>query len=217
MSDGHSFEAVEALLPDLFPPGTDPTGIWLPPVPRPRSPQGDESHLLCYWQAHVWKTLLRFRRAYADPACTDRLRSGYPEVEEAAVQLAGRVASGEARNPIDSVGCHSILRELEARATALESTIAALSARSDPSRPEPTSLPEVAAVAIPPVSPVADAVPPGPMAPDVFVTSSTPRWHGFRFGRHGSGRTRGDDAAAVGTSPMGPSGTRGATGSTDRH
>ena len=216
-SDGHSFEAVEALLPNLFPPGTDPTRIWLPPVPKPQSPGGDEAHLLRYWQVHVWKTLLRYRRAYADPACTDRLRSGYPAVEEAAVRLAGRVASGGALNPMDSVGCHSILRELEAGAAALESTITALSADSDPSRPEPTSLPKVAAVAIPPVSPVADAVPAGPMAPDVFVTSSPPRWRGFRFGRHGSATSRRDDAAPVGTSPVGPGGTRGATGPTDRH
>ena len=208
--EGHSFEAVEALLPNVFPPGTDPARIRLPSVPRLRSPEDDEAHHLRYWQVHVWKTLLRYRRAYADPACTARLRAEYPEVDEVAVRLAGRTASGFPLTPIDSVGCHSALRELQAGATALESTVAALAARSDAFLPDPTSVPPVAAVAvaIPPESSAIEAVPAEPMAQELFVTSPTTPWHGFRLSLRDGRGLQHHHARDGGTSAVEPPGTR---------
>ena len=125
--EGHSFEAVEAFVADPFPPGTDPALIRLPAVARLRSPEDTEENHLRYWQAHLWETLLRYRRAYRDPACPDRLRAGYFEVDQAAVRLAERATSGFPLSPIDSVGCHSMLKELRAGALGLEATVAALS------------------------------------------------------------------------------------------
>jgi len=125
--EGHSFEAVEAVVANPFPPGTDPTLIRLPAVARLRSLEDTEANHLRYWQAHVWETLLRYRRSYRDPACTDRLRSGYFEVDQAAVRLVERATSGFPLSPIDSVGCHSMLKELRAGALGLEATVAALS------------------------------------------------------------------------------------------
>ena len=71
--EGHSFEAVEAVVANPFPPGIDPDLIRLPAVARLRSPEDTGENHLRYWQAHLWETLLRYRRAYRDPACTDRL------------------------------------------------------------------------------------------------------------------------------------------------
>ncbi|HEX7443017.1 MAG TPA: hypothetical protein VF320_03960, partial [Acidimicrobiales bacterium] len=200
--------AVEALLPNLFPPGTDPNLIWLPPMPRPHSPDGDEAHYLRYWQVHIWKTLLRYRRAYAHPVCTERLRAGYPEVEEVAVQLAGRVASGYALNPIDSVGCHSALRDLEAGATALESTIAALAGGSDTSHPVPAGAPPTIDVAdaTAPESSATEVVPAGPKARDLFISSLSTPWYRFRLGRHGGGGPPDRHAASVRASNVEPRG-----------
>ena len=125
--EGHSFEAVEAVVANPFPPGTDPALVRLPAVPRLRSPEDTEENHLRYWQAHLWETLLRFRRAYRDPSCPDRLRAGYFDVDEAALRLAERATSGFPLSPIDSVGCHSMLKELRAGALGLEATVAALS------------------------------------------------------------------------------------------
>ena len=125
--EGHSFEAVEAVVANPFPPGTDPELVRLPAVARVRSPEDTEENHLRYWQAHLWETLLRYRRGYRDPACPDRLRAGYFEVDQAAVQLAERATSGFPLSPIDSVGCHSMLKELRAGALGLEATVAALS------------------------------------------------------------------------------------------
>jgi len=118
--EGHSFEAVEAVVANPFPPGIDPDLIRLPAVARLRSPEDTGENHLRYWQAHLWETLLRYRRAYRDPACTDRLRAGYFEVDQAAVRLAERATSGFPLSPIDSVGCHSMLKELHAGALGLE-------------------------------------------------------------------------------------------------
>jgi hypothetical protein len=123
---GHSFQAVEVVLGNPYPPGTDPSLIRLPAVARVRSPEDTEENHLRYWAAHVWESLLRYRRAYADPSCPDRLRAGYFEVDEAAVRLAERATSGFPLSPLDSVGCHSMLKELRAGALQLESTVAAL-------------------------------------------------------------------------------------------
>lgn len=124
--EGHSFEAVEAVLANPFPPGTDPALVRLPAVARLRSPEDTEENHRLYWQAHLWETLLRYRRAYGDPSCTDRLRAGYFEVDDTAVRLARRATSGFPLSPIDSVGCHSTLKDLRAGALALEATVAAL-------------------------------------------------------------------------------------------
>lgn len=124
--EGHSFEAVESVVANPFPPGTDPADIRLPPVPRLRSPEDTEANHLLYWRAHLWETLLRYRRAYHDPGCPDRLRAGYDEVAEAALRLAERATSGFPLSPIDSVGCHSTLKDLRAGALGLESTVTAL-------------------------------------------------------------------------------------------
>ncbi len=129
--EGHSFEAVESVLANPFPPGTDPEVVRLPSVPRLRSPEDTEANHLLYWQAHLWETLLRYRRAYHDPACTERLRAGYTEVAEAAVHLAERATSGFPLSPIDSVGCHTALKELHAGALGLEATVAALASGAD--------------------------------------------------------------------------------------
>ena len=125
--EGHSFEAVEAVVANPFPPGTDPALIRLPAVARLRSREDTEENHLRYWQAHLWESLLRYRRAYRDPACPDRLRAGYFDVDQAAVRLAERATSGFPLSPIDSVGCHSMLKELRAGALGLEATVAALS------------------------------------------------------------------------------------------
>jgi hypothetical protein len=124
--EGHSFEAVEAVLANPFPPGTDPADIRLPPVPRLRSPEDNEANHRLYWQAHLWETLLRYRRAYRDPACPDRLHAGYDEVAGDSLHLAERAMSAFPLSPIDSVGCHSALKELRASALGLEATVAAL-------------------------------------------------------------------------------------------
>ena len=115
-----------------------------PACVRPRTTRTTTS---VYWQAHLWETLLRYRRAYRDPACPDRLRAGYDEVAEAALRLAERATSGFPLSPIDSVGCHSTLKELRAGALGLEATVAALAdgsgagrRRSGPPAP-PTSSP----------------------------------------------------------------------------
>ena len=195
----HSFDAVDALLPNPFPPGTDPTRIGLPPVPRPHSQEDDEVHHRRYWQAHVWKILLRYRRAYAQPACTDRLRTGYREVDEVAVRLAERVTSGSPLAPADAGSCQSALHELEARATALESSVAALAAGSDPLGQDPTpqaSVASVAAAALPKQRAAVD-VPAESMAPDLFVSSPTGPWYLFRPGRRTRGGRRHGRGAAV--------------------
>ena len=125
--EGHSFEAVEAIVANPFPSGTDPALIRLPAVARLRSPEDTEENHLRYWQAHLWACLLRYRRAYRDPACPDRLRAGYFEVDQAAVRLAERATSGFPLSPIDSVGCHAMLKELRNGALGLEATVTALS------------------------------------------------------------------------------------------
>ncbi len=179
---GHSFEAVEAVLANPFPPGTDPARILLPAVPRVRTPDDDKVHHLSYWQVHLWETLLRFRRAFGNPACTERLRADYPEIDAAALRLAERATSGFPLAPIDSVGCHSALKELKATAAALEVTVAALADRT-PSATAQFEEPE-AVVEQPPYAVVRSVRPVTPMVPvdgsapavtatqDVFVTST---------------------------------------------
>jgi hypothetical protein len=180
---GHSFEAVEAVLANPFPPGTDPARILLPAVPRVRTPDDDEVHHLSYWQVHLWETLLRFRRAFGNPACTERLRADYPEIDAAALRLAERATSGFPLAPIDSVGCHSALKDLKASAAALEVTVAALAERRPPAAQFEGP---VAAVEHPPraevrsefpvtlMDPVDGEAPDGSAPRDPFVTSTAP-------------------------------------------
>ena len=61
------------------------------------------------------------------PAAPTVCVPGYFEVDRAAVRLAERATSGFPLSPIDSVGCHSMLKELRAGALGLEATVAALS------------------------------------------------------------------------------------------
>jgi len=198
-SERHSFEAVEELLPNLYPAGTDPARIWLPPVPQLHSAADDEAHHWRYWQVHVWKCLLRYRRAYAHPACTDRLRTGYPGVDEVAARLAQRVASGFPLTPIDSVRCHAALRVLEAGATTLESTVAALATGPEPVHPEPTTVPLMVPVveSAAPGRSVPIAVPDEATSRDLFVTAPATPGHQGDLGRHGAGRRRHRHARAV--------------------
>lgn len=157
--EGHSFEAVESVVANPFPPGTDPATIRLPSVPRLRSPEDNEANHHLYWQAHLWETLLRYRRADHDPACPDRLRAGYEEVAEVSLRLAERATSAFPLSPIDSVGCHSTLKELRASALGLEATVAALADGAGagettvgPARP--TDFTSVMATVAAPVEPV---------------------------------------------------------------
>ncbi len=180
---GHSFEAVEAVLANPFPPGTDPARILLPAVPRVRTPDDDEVHHRSYWQVHLWETLLRFRRAFGNPACPERLRAGYPEIDAAALRLAERATSGFPLAPIDSVGCHSALKDLKVSAVSLEFTVAALAERT-PSDPAPFEEPVEAVEKPPPgarsdrsVTPVVlvgGSTPPGTAPRDLFVSSTAP-------------------------------------------
>ena len=161
--EGHSFEAVESVVANPFPPGTDPATIHLPSVPRLRSPEDNEANHRLYWQAHLWETLLRYRRAYHDPACPDRLRAGYDEVAAVSLALAERAMSGFPLSPIDSVGCHSTLKELRASALGLEATVAALADGSGadevPIGPAPsTDFTAVMATVAAPAAPVAGHV-----------------------------------------------------------
>jgi len=133
--EGHSFEVVESVLSNPFLPGIDPVHIRLPALPRVRSTEDDEAHLLRYWQVHLWETLLRYRRAFGNPACTERIRAGYPDVDEAALWLAHRATSGFPLAPIDSVDCHSALKVLKADVTSLETTVSALANGSSPFHP----------------------------------------------------------------------------------
>jgi hypothetical protein len=181
---GHSFEAVEAVLANPFPPGTDPARILLSAVPRVRTPDDDEVHHLSYWQVHLWESLLRFRRAFGSPACTERLRAGYPEIDAAALRLAERATSGFPLTPIDSVGCHSALKELKAAAAALEVTVAALAGRTPSATAQfeaPVAVvehPPYAVVrsvrSVTPMVPVDGNAPAGTASQDLFVLSTPP-------------------------------------------
>ena len=159
--EAHSFEAVEAVLANPYPPGTDPASIRLPSVPRLRTPEDNEENHLAYWRAHLWETLLRYRRAYHDPACTEHLRAGYGEVAETAVGLAERATSGFPLSPIDSVACHTTLKELHAGAVGLEATVVALQQGSGaPAPPTPPPHPtDFTAVAAAPARRTAAARP----------------------------------------------------------
>jgi len=90
-----------------------------------RSPEDDEAHHLHYWRSHLWAVLRRYRTAYTDPGCTAALREGYDDVVAEAVQLAERV-SAQPLSPLESVACHSALKELTAGVASLEATVAAL-------------------------------------------------------------------------------------------
>lgn len=210
--EGNSFEAVEAVVANPFPNGTDLAHIRLPAVARVRSPADTEENHLRYWEAHLWETLLRYRQAYRDPACPDRLRAGYFEVDRAAVRLALRATSGFPLGPIDSVGCHSMLKELRAGALGLEATVAALSdGATAPDEdhvvdwvPPSAADPEVddADVDGPP-----EAAPPGeaPLTRDLYMRPPPSSSKGFEFklslrGARGMRRSRslaGDGARQV--------------------
>ncbi len=172
--EGHSFEAVESVVANPFPPGTDPDAIPLPAVARLRSAEDNEENHLRYWQAHLWETLLRYRRAYRAPACPDGLRAGYDDVAGVALRLAERATSGFPLSPIDSVGCHSTLKELRSGALGLEATVAALADGSGagpvpvgPARP--TDFTAVMATVATPAASRAPAVGPGGSTPAVAV------------------------------------------------
>jgi hypothetical protein len=184
--EGHSFEAVEGLLANPFPPGTDPAEVRLPAVPRLRSPEDTAENHLRYWQAHVWEALLRYRRAYRDPACPDRLRAGYFEVNEAAVRLAERATSGFPLSPIDSVGCHSMLKELRAGALGIEATVAALSDGSRATLVEEWVPPAGADPGAAPTDPGRGTAEDGgpdeaPLTPDLYMRPSPPSSRGVEF------------------------------------
>jgi len=125
VEERYGFGAVQAVLPDPFPAGVDPSALRLPPVPRARSLEDDEAHHRHYWQSHIWAVLHRYRTAYADPGCTAALRDGYEAVVVEALQLAERVTA-QPLSPLESVACHSVLKELTAGVASLESTVAAL-------------------------------------------------------------------------------------------
>jgi hypothetical protein len=187
---------VEAVVANPFPPGTDPAHIRLPSVARLRSPEDTQENHLRYWQAHLWETLLRYRRAYRDPACPDRLRAGYFEVDRDAVRLAERATADFPLSPIDSVGCHSMLKDLRAGALGLEATVAAL---SDGRRAPATEdwVPAVAAGAPAAIdggadsptavgagsdgAPVDASTEEAPLSPDLYMRPPPPPSKGFEF------------------------------------
>lgn len=212
--EGHSFEAVEAVLANPFPPGTDPTHVRLPAVARLRSPEDTEENHLRYWQAHLWETLLRYRRAFGAPACTDRLRAGYADVDRTAVQLAERATSGFPLSPIDSVGCHSTLKELRAGALRLEETVSAL---SDGAGGLPADLPGVlpteegAGVAAEPAGlapepsgvgddPSVSAAAAAPLTQDLFMHQPPSKGFEFKLSLRGVRGMRRNRSLAVGRS-----------------
>ncbi len=211
--EGHSFEAVEAVVANPFPPGIDPDLIRLPAVARLRSPEDTGENHLRYWQAHLWETLLRYRRAYRDPACTDRLRAGYFEVDQAAVRLAERATSGFPLSPIDSVGCHSMLKELHAGALGLEGTVAALSDGVSMTGTD-AGVGSVVAGAPRAVGPSYDARVPSlngaeaggdatdaPLTPDLFMRPQPSKGSDFKLSLRGVRGMRRNRSLAGGTSP----------------
>jgi hypothetical protein len=211
--EGHSFEAVEWVVADPFPPGTDPDAVRLPPVARLRSPEDNEENHLRYWQVHLWETLLRYRRAYRAPACPDGLLAGYDDVAGVALRLAERATSGFPLSPIDSVGCHSTLKELRSGALGLEATVAALADGSGAGpvpigAARPTDFTAVMATAAIPTAPTAPAVAvvvdpvatedgpsepgspegpdgpvPAPLTQDLFAQPPSTRSFEFKLGR----------------------------------
>ena len=127
---------------------------------------------------------LRYRRAFHHPACTDRLRAGYDEVAGTAVRLAERATSAFPLSPIDSVGCHSTLKELRAGARGLEATVEALAdgsgaihAPAGPGRPT-----DFTAVAATVASPATFPTPVPPAAAATVVGVDGPAAGGERGG-----------------------------------
>jgi len=131
VDEAYGFESVQAVSSDPFPPGVDPETVRLPPVPRFRSPDDDEAHHRDYWQAHVWVLLHRYRRTFADPACPPALRGDYPGVADQALRLVERATGAHPISPMDSVACHSALKDLRTGVSALEDTVVALHGASD--------------------------------------------------------------------------------------
>ena len=124
--DGYRFVGVAAVLDDPFGPDVDPEAVALPSVPALRSPEDDQVHHRRYWQAHVWASLHRYRRAFSDPHCPPARRGDYPRVAADALLLAERVTARYPLVPMDSVACHAALKDLHAGSVALAETVAAL-------------------------------------------------------------------------------------------
>ena len=178
-AQGYGFPTVAAVLPDPFPPGSDPGSVRLPTVPRVRSAEDDEPHHRAYWQAHVWEALLRYRRAFADPACTSWLRSSYDRVESEALQLVTRATGTFPISPIDSVACHAALKDLRHGSVSLEETVRALRGTSVERVPVAAGDPAGTAM-------VVGGSPSGSGGQDFFASASSGRSFEFKLSLRGA-------------------------------
>ena len=112
VGDAYGFEMVDAVLPDPYPPGVDPSSV------------------------HVWVLLHRYSRVFTDPDCPTIVHDEYPRVAHEALRLVERASGVHPISPLDAVACHTALKDLRKGAVTCEGTLVALRVTPEAGRSE---------------------------------------------------------------------------------
>ena len=176
VGDAYGFEMVDAVLPDPYPPGVDPTSVHLPSVPRIRFADDDAVQRRNYWQAHVWVLLHRYSRVFTDPDCPTIVHDEYPRVAHRALRLVERASGVHPISPLDAVACHTELKDLRKGAVTCEGTLVALRVTPEAGRSK--------------VGHYAGVSSDSSRGPDFFSTATPTRTFDLRLGMRGVRRPR---------------------------